>query len=76
MRQHRDHRRGVPIYWLNGNKVADDYADFYDNSWDDESDVRNEHGNPEADREIWTGSDQNGVSKQVMWGCCFSMGSG
>ena len=21
---------GVPIYWLNGNKVADDYEDFYD----------------------------------------------
>ena len=24
---------GVPIYWLNGAKVADDYADFYDGSW-------------------------------------------
>ena len=27
---------GVPIYWLNGNKVADDYADFYDGDWDEE----------------------------------------
>ena len=26
---------GVPIYWLNGNKVADNYADFYDGSWDE-----------------------------------------
>ena len=26
---------GVPIYWLNGNKAADDNADFYDGSWDD-----------------------------------------
>ena len=23
---------GVPIYWLGGNKAADDYADFYDGS--------------------------------------------
>ena len=29
--------RGVPIYWLNGNKVADDYKDFYDGTWDDEA---------------------------------------
>ena len=25
---------GVPIYWVKGAKVADDYADFYDGSWD------------------------------------------
>ena len=25
---------GVPIYWLNGAKLADDYADFYDGGWD------------------------------------------
>ena len=24
---------GVPIYWFKGDKVADDYADFYDDSW-------------------------------------------
>ena len=24
---------GVPVYWLNGGKVADDYADLYDGSW-------------------------------------------
>ena len=28
---------GVPIYWLDGDKVADDYADFYDGSWDSRS---------------------------------------
>ena len=28
---------GVVIHWLNGNKVADDYADFYDGNWDEES---------------------------------------
>ena len=35
---------GVPIYWLNGAKVADDYADFYDGSWDDEANDKNESG--------------------------------
>ena len=55
---------GVPIYWLNGNKVADDYADFYDNSWDDESDVRNEDGNAEADRHGYgQGASKTGLKK-------------
>ena len=32
--QHRhDGGAGVPIYWLNGDKVADDYGDFYDGTW-------------------------------------------
>ena len=35
---------GVPIYWLNGTKVADSYADFYDGSWDDEANNKNESG--------------------------------
>ena len=35
---------GVPIYWLDGAKVADDYADFYDGSWDDEVNDKNESG--------------------------------
>ena len=35
---------GVPIYWLNGNKVADDYADFYDGDWYDEANGKNESG--------------------------------
>ena len=25
---------GVPIYWVGGEKVADDYRDFWDGSWD------------------------------------------
>ena len=29
-----DDNQGIPIYWLRGQKVADDYADFYDGSWD------------------------------------------
>ena len=35
---------GVPIYWLGGSKVADDYADFYDGDWDDEANVKDESG--------------------------------
>ena len=26
---------GLPVYWLQGTKVADDYQDFYDGHWDD-----------------------------------------
>ena len=29
--------RGHPIYWVNGAKVADDYEDFYDGGWDNET---------------------------------------
>ena len=35
---------GVPIYWLNGAKVADDYADFYDGDWDEEATGARETG--------------------------------
>ena len=35
---------GVPIYWVKGKKVADDYADFYDGSWDEEREGRNARG--------------------------------
>ena len=34
---------GVPIYWFKGARVADDYADFYDDSWDSNS-PRNHDG--------------------------------
>ena len=35
---------GYPIYWLNGNRVANDYGDFYDGSWDDEANDTDESG--------------------------------
>ena len=35
----------TPIYWLGGNKVADDYDDFYDGDWDDEAAPTNVYGN-------------------------------
>ena len=29
--------KGVAIYWLGGNKAADEYEDFYDETWDEEA---------------------------------------
>ena len=60
--------RGVPIYWLNGSKVADDYADFYDGSWDDEANRRGRNGNgPQYQSPPFsalTGSDRQRVDRQ------------
>ena len=46
-----------PIYWVKGDKAADDYADFYDGSWDSRN-YKNSKGadiHPSGGR-IWTGS--------------------
>ena len=57
--------KGVPIYWLNGNKVADDYEDFYDGSWDDETSPKNESGNNrrlnQSANHPWTGCTHDGT---------------
>ena len=55
--------RGVPIYWLNGARVADDYADFYDGVWADEANPTNDIGEPHslADPVPWTGTDHDGT---------------
>ena len=53
---------GVPIYWLNGNKVADNYGDFYDDSWDDQANPKNEYGNARPETFVWTGSDSDGTT--------------
>ena len=52
---------GVPIYWVNGAKVADDYTDFYDGTWDS-----NEARLPSGSKAttvtyVWTGSQSNGT---------------
>ena len=51
---------GEPIHWLNGDKVADNYADFYDGSWDSYA-KRNESGATMGNEQIWTGSNDNGT---------------
>ena len=58
--------KGVPIYWLDGNKVADEYEDFYDGSWDEEQHDRNESGNDAWNTNLvenWpaTGSEHDGT---------------
>ena len=55
---------GVPIYWLNGAKVADDYADFYDGDWDEEATGARETGasvSIGSNWKIWTGSAEDGT---------------
>ena len=54
--------QGVPIYWLRGTKVADDYEDFYDGSWDDVASPRNSRGAVvSVTSQPWTGSDNDGT---------------
>ena len=61
---------GVPIYWLKGAKVADNYADFYDGSWDDEANIKNESGNNglninQSANRPWTGCEHDGTEAFV-----------
>ena len=54
---------GVPIYWLTGKKVADDYRDFYDGTWDNPNDAINMRG-ASVNRRAWphaTGSRSDGT---------------
>ena len=53
--------KGLPIYWLNGNNVADDYGDFYDGGWDDEANPKTEAGTSTSATTIWTGCDEDGT---------------
>ena len=64
--RHNSADRGVPIYWLGGNKVADEYQDFYDKTWDNEANPKNELGNDglnisQVANQPWTGCDHNGT---------------
>ena len=62
---------GEQIWWLKGPKAADNYADFYDGSWDHTNPVRLESGNSytflEYDnddphlRSVWTGARADGT---------------
>ena len=61
----------MPIYWLNGNKVADEYQDFYDGSWDDEANDKNELGangpdTNQASNYPYTGCDHDGTEAIVL----------
>ena len=49
---------GVPIHWLDGDRVADDYADLYDLHWDSVS-GRTESGDDYTGL-VWTGGNGRG----------------
>ncbi len=54
---------GIPIYWLNGDKIADDYDDFWDGSWEAQmsSDTRGADGmGVSGALRVWTGTQTNG----------------
>ncbi len=54
---------GIPIYWLNGDKIADDYDDFWDGSWDAQmsSDTRGANGMAVSGAlRVWTGARTDG----------------
>ena len=62
--------KGVPIYWLAGARVADDYEDFYDGDWDDEANDRNESGTDGPDTSQtanypFTGCDHDGTESFI-----------
>ena len=63
----------VPIYWLGGDKVADNYADFYDNSWDSRA-AHDPSGNAldTTGLIIMTGSLENGIGQATtrFGDCC------
>ena len=72
--------KGVPIYWLNGAKAADQYEDFYDGSWDDEANDKNESGTNGLDTSQnvnypWTGCDHDGT-EAVTGADSFALGTG
>ena len=72
--------KGVPIYWLNGAKAADQYEDFYDGSWDDEANNKNESGTNGPDTSVnvnypWTGCDHDGT-EAVTGADSFALGTG
>ena len=61
---------GVPIYWLNGAKVANNYGDFYDGSWTSALSARLEDGTlisqNRRDQVICTGTNDDGSTDQPL----------
>ena len=71
--------KGVPIYWLGpeGNRVADDYEDFYDGGWDDEVGPTNEFGAVGLPRYFpRTGCDRDGTKSFHSGGDRLALGDG
>ena len=77
---HTTSDKGVPIYWLRGAKAADDYEDFYDGSWDEEANDKNESGTngPDTSQEAnypLTGCDHDGTEYRDADGYSAALGT-
>ena len=70
---------GVPIYWLDGPKVADNYADFYDGSWNDKDGATLEDGTSlssgRKDQFICTGTNDDGTTASQPLGAATCAGT-
>ena len=56
---------GVPIYWVQGARVANDYADFYDGSWDSYAGKLDTGSNTPSTLIVFTGSDDDGTKDSL-----------
>ena len=63
---------GVPIYYLNGEKIADNYNDFYDGSWDS-VEPRDENGDVLTFVVVWTGTQSDGTCPSHCLGSQFTI---
>ena len=59
---------GQAIYWLNGAKVADNYADFYDGSWDSIAGKTEAGTDFTGNKFIFTGSNTGGTTAALPLG--------
>ena len=57
--------RGVPVWWLGGAKVADDYADLYDGRWAS-TERRDESGAVSSHPKVFTGCAGDGTTGDEM----------
>ena len=57
---HADADSPIPVYWMNGARLADGYADFYDGSWGN-YDKMDENGRSVSYTEVVTGSQDDGT---------------
>ena len=60
----RSRAEDIPIYWLSGHRVADNYGDLYDDSWDSRL-ATDEFGTPLDRIGIWTSSNSDGTERRI-----------
>ena len=55
----------IPIYWVGGVKVADNYNDLYDGGWDSHVPRHQDGSSVSGVPEVWTGSRSNGTESSI-----------